>query len=98
MILEQAVLDVTPGKQQEFELAFEQAQNIIMSKKGYISHCLQKCIEKDNRYLLMVQWQTLEDHTIGFRQSPDYKKWKALLHHFYQPFPEVAHYQALGLK
>ncbi len=95
MILEQAILDVIPGKQQEFELAFKQAQHIILSKKGYISHSLQKCIEKNNRYLLLVQWQTLEDHTIGFRQSIDYKKWKALLHHFYKPFPEVEHYQAL---
>jgi heme-degrading monooxygenase HmoA len=93
VILEQAILDVIPGKQQEFEQAFSQAQHIIMSKNGYISHQLQKCIEKDNRYLLLVQWQTLEDHTIGFRQSTDYKKWKALLHHFYEPFSEVEHYK-----
>ncbi|GAC20521.1 antibiotic biosynthesis monooxygenase family protein [Paraglaciecola arctica] len=95
MILEQAVLDVIPGKQQAFEQAFQQAQKIISALPGYICHELHKCIETDNRYLLLVQWQTLEDHSIGFRQSSDYKKWKALLHYFYQPFPVVEHYQSL---
>lgn len=93
MILEQAVLDVISGKQQEFESAFKQAQLIISSMDGYIHHQLQKCLEKDNRYLLLVQWQTLEDHTLGFRGSPEYQQWKALLHHFYDPFPEVEHFQ-----
>ena len=95
MILEQAVLDVIPGKQLEFEQAFQQAQNLLIPQKGYISHCLQKCIEKDNRYLLLVHWQTLDDHISGFRQSAEYQQWKALLHHFYEPFPEVEHYQKL---
>ena len=93
MILEQAILDVIPGKQSDFEAAFKQAQTIISSMQGYISHQLQKCVEKDNRYLLLVQWQNLEDHTIGFRQSVEYQQWKALLHHFYDPFPDVEHYQ-----
>tara|TARA_R110002167_G_scaffold149988_1_gene343585 strand:+ start:72 stop:368 length:297 start_codon:yes stop_codon:yes gene_type:complete len=98
MILEQAVLDVIPGKQQAFEQTFQQAQKIIAAMPGYICHELHKCIETENRYLLLVQWQTLEDHSIGFRQSSDYIKWKALLHHFYQPFPVVEHYQSLNLK
>lgn len=98
MITELAVLDVISDRQQEFEQAFRQAQNLIITQKGYISHELQKCIETDGRYLLIVKWQTLEHHTIGFRQSADYQKWKALLHHFYKPFPVVEHYQALSLK
>ncbi|WP_339723540.1 antibiotic biosynthesis monooxygenase [uncultured Paraglaciecola sp.] len=98
MITELAVLDVISDRQQEFEQAFRQAQNLIITQKGYISHELQKCIETDGRYLLLVKWQTLDDHTIGFRQSADYQKWKALLHHFYKPFPVVEHYQALSLK
>ncbi|WP_239024125.1 antibiotic biosynthesis monooxygenase family protein [Paraglaciecola marina] len=60
---------------------------------GYIDHQLQRCLEKDNRYLLLVRWQTIEDHTLGFRGSPEYQQWKALLHHFYDPFPEVEHFQ-----
>jgi heme-degrading monooxygenase HmoA len=97
VITEQAILDVIPDKTLEFEQAFQQAQKIISSMPGYVSHELQKCIETDSRYLLLVRWQTLEDHTIGFRQSAEYLQWKTLLHHFYEPFPEVEHYQSLIL-
>ena len=93
MILEVAILDVKPGLNEEFEAAFAQASPIIASMAGYISHELQKCVETDHRYLLLVRWQTLEDHTEGFRQSPRYQEWKALLHHFYEPFPTVEHYE-----
>ncbi len=96
MILEVAVLDVKPNQQKEFEAAFEQAQQIISKANGYISHQLQQCIERNNRYILLVNWQTLEDHTVGFRESEDYQEWSALLHHFYEPFPDVEHYEMLG--
>ena len=92
MILEVAVLDVIPEKTQEFEQAFSEAQNIIKSMQGYISHELQQCIETNNRYILLVKWQTLNDHIIGFRESQEYQEWKKLLHHFYNPFPLVEHY------
>ncbi|WP_034344030.1 antibiotic biosynthesis monooxygenase family protein [Deinococcus misasensis] len=92
MILEVAILNVIPGKQSEFEQAFEQAQSIISGMKGYLSHGLQKCLEQDSQYVLLVRWETLEDHTVGFRGSPEYQQWKALLHHFYDPFPTVEHY------
>ena len=92
MVLEVAVLDVKPGQSQDFEAAFGQAQRIIASMKGYVSHELQKCIEKPDRYNLLVNWQTLEDHTQGFRGSAAYQEWRRLLHHFYDPFPEVEHY------
>ncbi len=95
MILEVAILDVKPGREKEFEAAFSEAQKIISSMDGYISHQLQKCIEKDNRYILLVNWQTLEDHTIGFRGSEQYQEWRRLLHHFYDPFPEVEHYTSV---
>ncbi len=92
MILEVAVLNVIPEKTAEFELAFEKAQEIISSMKGWTSHELQQCLEVPNRYILLVQWVNLEDHTVGFRKSPEYLQWKKLLHHFYSPFPEVDHY------
>lgn len=92
MILEVAALDVRAGLEAEFEVAFREASAIISSMKGYFSHALQRCIEKPNRYLLLVNWQTLEDHTIGFRQSAEYQQWKAFLHHFYDPSPTVEHY------
>ena len=93
MILEAAILDVIPGKEDEFEEAFVKASPIIASIKGYLSHQLQRCIETPTRYLLLVQWETLEAHTIGFRGSPEYQEWKRLLHHFYEPFPTVQHYE-----
>jgi heme-degrading monooxygenase HmoA len=95
VILEVAILDVKPGLTSEFEAAFKTASIIIATMPGYISHELQRCIEAANRYILLVRWQTLEDHTIGFRQSPQYQEWRALLHHFYEPFPVVEHYATI---
>lgn len=95
MITEVAIMDVIKGKELEFENSFNKAQEIISSMPGYVSHLLQKCIEKENRYILFVNWETLDHHTVGFRESPEYKEWKKLLHHFYDPFPIVEHYQAV---
>ena len=93
MILEVAILDVKPGQEEEFEVVFEKAQKIISSMGGYISHQLQRCLENPSKYVLLVNWQTLEDHTKGFRASDEYQEWRALLHHFYDPFPTVEHYE-----
>ncbi len=92
MILEVAILNIRPGQEQAFEAAFGDAAPIIAGMPGCISHQLQRCVEQPGRYLLLVNWRSLEDHTIGFRQSPAYQRWKALLHHFYDPFPTVEHY------
>jgi heme-degrading monooxygenase HmoA len=92
MILETAVLDVKPDQNGAFEAAFREAEGILSSMPGYLWHELHRCLEKENRYLLLVRWQTLEDHTRGFRGSAEYERWKDLLHHFYEPFPEVEHY------
>ncbi|HAJ76541.1 MAG TPA: antibiotic biosynthesis monooxygenase [Gammaproteobacteria bacterium] len=97
MILEVAILDVRPGKQDEFEIAFAQAQSIISGMCGYVSHELKSCVEVPNRYLLLVNWETLEAHTEGFRGSQQYQQWRELLHHFYEPFPVVEHYRSLAL-
>lgn len=95
MILEVAILNIKPGMSRQFEVAFVEAAQIIASTKGYISHNLQRCLEKENQYLLLVNWQTIEDHTIGFRQSLEYQTWRTLLHHFYDPFPIVEHYETV---
>jgi heme-degrading monooxygenase HmoA len=95
MILEVAVLNVRTGESEAFERAFARAQSIISSLSGYVSHELHRCLESEGRYLLLVHWQELEDHTIGFRQSPQYQEWKRLLHHFYEPFPTVEHYEVV---
>jgi len=93
VILEVAILDVIPGLAEEFETAFKTASAIIASMPGYRSHELQRCLETANRYILLVRWQNLEDHSVGFRQSPEYQEWRSLLHHFYDPFPAVEHYE-----
>jgi heme-degrading monooxygenase HmoA len=95
VILEVAVLDVKPGQEADFEAAFGNAQQIIASMPGYVSHQLQRCLESPYRYLLLVNWETLEHHTVGFRGSEQYQQWRQLLHHFYDPFPEVEHYSAV---
>jgi len=92
MILEVALLNVIPGREAQFEDAFRQAQRIISSMSGYRSHELRRCVEAANRYILLVNWDRIEDHTVGFRDSSGYQEWKRLLHHFYDPFPMVEHY------
>lgn len=94
-ILEAAILNVRAGQAARFEEAFRIAQPIISSSPGYLSHELHRCLEVAGRYLLLVRWQTLEDHTVGFRGSPQYQDWKRLLHHFYDPFPTVEHFEHL---
>ena len=93
MILEVAILNVRRGAESQFETAFEQASPIISAMSGYIGHQLQRCNEVSNRYILLVNWESLEAHTIGFRGSAEYQDWKRLLHHFYDPFPTVEHYE-----
>ena len=95
MILEVAILQVIPGKETEFEKSFAKASAIISSMKGYIGHELQKCMEETNKYVLLVKWETLDAHTVGFRESAEYQEWKALLHHYYDPFPTVEHYETV---
>ena len=92
MILELAILHIRPGQATVFEANFKQAAPIIAGMNGYLGHELQKCLEVENQYPLLVRWATLEDHTIGFRGSAEYQEWKRLLHHFYEPFPVVEHY------
>ncbi|MCH3885974.1 antibiotic biosynthesis monooxygenase family protein [Tenacibaculum aquimarinum] len=93
MIFEVAILNVKEGLSKDFEANFKIAEKIISSIKGYISHDLKKCIEEKNKYILLVNWETIEYHEIGFRKSDEYQEWKSLLHHFYEPFPTVEHYK-----
>ena len=96
MILEIAILNIKAASNSQFEAAFQTASIIIATMNGYISHELQRCLEIENQYILLVRWQKLEDHTMGFRQSPQYQEWRLLLHHFYDPFPTVEHYEIVN--
>ena len=95
MILEVAILYIKPGQNEAFENDFREAGQYISSIPGYIRHSLKKCMEQDNKYLLLAEWGKLEDHTISFRQSDVYQKWKQLLHHYYDPFPVVEHFEEI---
>ena len=92
MITEQALLPVVPGREKEFEAAFGEAVEIISVMPGFVGLSLSRCVERPSGYLLLVQWERLEDHTEGFRRSPEYLRWRDLLHHFYEPFPTVEHF------
>ncbi|MBA3338771.1 MAG: antibiotic biosynthesis monooxygenase [Geodermatophilaceae bacterium] len=93
MILEQAVLAVKAGYEIEFEAAFVEAKLIIAAMPGFVGLTLSRCIETPSTYLLLVEWRKLEDHTQGFRGSSQYQEWRRLLHHFYEPFPTVEHFE-----
>jgi len=95
VILEVAPLRIRAGQAEAFECAFREAQAIIGSMPGYVSHELHRCLEKANEYVLLVRWDSVESHEVGFRRSPEYQQWKALLHHFYDPFPTVLHFEAV---
>jgi heme-degrading monooxygenase HmoA len=85
---------VKTGEEAAFEAAIAEARPLIAATPGFRSIAVRRCLETPNRYLLLVEWEKLEDHTIGFRQSARYEQWRALLHHFYDPFPTVEHYGA----
>ncbi|RIJ76337.1 antibiotic biosynthesis monooxygenase [Nakamurella silvestris] len=95
MITEHALLPVIPGQEPAFEAAFDQARHIIAGMPGFRSLTLSRSVESPNTYLLLVEWDSLTDHTVGFRQSPEYGRWRELLHRFYEPFPLVEHYEAV---
>jgi heme-degrading monooxygenase HmoA len=93
MILEVAVLNVRQGQEEAFEAAMRTARPLIAASSGFEGLEVRRSIEHPNRYLLLVNWQTLEDHIVGFRQSDRYQEWRKLLHHFYDPYPVVEHYR-----
>ena len=92
MILEAAILNVRPGQEAAFESAIRAAKPLIAATPGFVDIDVQRCLERPSNYLLLVRWETLEDHTVGFRESERYQEWRKALHHFYDPFPVVEHY------
>ncbi|OHX66350.1 antibiotic biosynthesis monooxygenase family protein [Flammeovirga pacifica] len=95
MILEVALLQVKAGQEQQFEIDFDKASQYISSIDGYKGHTLRRCLEAKGKYILLVDWIDVDAHEINFRQSPQYLEWKAMLHHYYDPFPTVEHYETV---
>jgi heme-degrading monooxygenase HmoA len=93
VITEHALLQVLPGREDEFVDAMERAKELIASSPGFVSLSVNRGIERPGCFLLLVEWERLQDHTEGFRGSAAYEEWRAALHHFYDPFPVVEHYE-----
>ncbi len=96
MVIEHALLPIIPGHEDAFEIAFAKAMPIISSMKGFQNLTLSRCIERPGTYMLIVQWEQLSDHIEGFRNSTQYLQWRQLLHHFYNPFPIVEHFEQIN--
>lgn len=96
MIREHAILPVRPGLEDAFLAAFRVARPLIESMPGFHGLSLSRSVESPSSFLLLVDWERLEDHTEGFRGSPEYADWRALLHGFYDPFPDVLHFSDVG--
>jgi heme-degrading monooxygenase HmoA len=96
MITEHALLPVIPGREEEFEAAFADAKRLIAGSPGFRGLTLSRCIERPAAYLLLVEWESLSDHEVGFRGSPAYAEWSAALHHFYSPPATVEHYETVA--
>jgi heme-degrading monooxygenase HmoA len=92
VILEHAILDIAPAESADYEAAVKEALPLIAATPGFIRFEIRASLEKPGRYLLLVEWRELADHTVGFRNSDRYQAWKNLLHRFYSPFPLVEHY------
>jgi heme-degrading monooxygenase HmoA len=91
MILEIAQIDVKPGMEAEFEANVGKAGPIFARAKGCKGMELQRSVEKPGRYRLFVKWETLENHTVDFRGSPDFQEWRKLVGHCFATPPEVEH-------
>ncbi|WP_188779859.1 antibiotic biosynthesis monooxygenase family protein [Marmoricola endophyticus] len=92
MITEHALLPVVPGREGEFEAAMQRAAPLVAASPGFVRLSVTRGVESPSTYLLVVEWERLEDHTEGFRRSAAYEDWRALLHEFYDPFPVVEHF------
>lgn len=95
MTLELATIDIKEGENIAFEAALEQAKLVIAQATGFINITVQKCVEQNNRYILLIHWQTLEDHTVGFRESALFTQWRALIVPFFETPPFVQHYHII---
>jgi heme-degrading monooxygenase HmoA len=97
MILELADIRIQPGQQQAFDQAIQQGlATVIAGAKGFQGFKVNKGIESPERYILQIFWDTLEDHTVGFRQSPAFAQWRAIVGPFFASPPVVEHFELLA--
>lgn len=92
VIVEHGVLPIRPGREAEFEAAFATARSLISAQPGFLGISMSRSIESPSLYLLLVRWENVEAHTEGFRKSPEFEQWRALLHEFYASPPVIEHF------
>jgi heme-degrading monooxygenase HmoA len=96
MIVELALLTISAGREAEFEAVFPIAISVLAKSKGYLAHELRRSVETPNRYALRIEWETLEDHTVGFRTSPAYAQWRAHVGPFFGGPAVVEHFEPVA--
>jgi heme-degrading monooxygenase HmoA len=97
MILEIADIRIHPGRQAEFDAAIERGlRTVIARARGFQGFKVNKGIESPERYVLQIFWDTLEDHTVGFRESPAFAEWRAIVGPFFAQPPVVEHFTLLA--
>ena len=97
MILELADIRIQPGQQAAFDEAIQRAISTVISKaKGFKGCQINKGIESPERYLLQISWDTLENHTVDFRESPAFAEWRAIVGPFFAVPPTVEHFNLLA--
>ena len=93
MVLEIADIRIATGKNEAFEAAIEHGIATVVSRcTGYRAHQVHKGIESAERYVLMIWWDTLENHTVDFRQGPLFAEWRAIVGPFFSVPPSVEHF------
>ena len=95
MVLEHALIAVRPGSQEEFEAAITEARKVISAASGFRSFSLRRGVESPDRYLLLVEWESVEAHNVGFRESPAFAEWRSHIAPFFDGQPQVDHYAPL---
>jgi heme-degrading monooxygenase HmoA len=95
MVLEHVPISVIPGREAEFEAVFDEARHLLAGAGGFRSLRLSRCVERPSSYLLLVEWDTLADHVDGFRNSPAFTEWRALVGPLWNPLPDVTHFDEL---
>jgi len=96
MILEIAEIRIAPGKNAEFEAAIARAVGSVLPRcAGYRAHKVQRGIESPDRYMLLIWWETLENHTVDFRQGPLFVEWRSHIGPFFAMPPVVEHFELL---
>ncbi len=97
MVLEVVNVNIIPGKEAEYEAALAEAWKVVARAPGFVSFEVKRCIERPSRYILLINWKTIEAHMEGFRNSPDFQVWRGMVQHLYDGAALVEHYTTIPI-